>query len=519
MRRFFLWILTAALAVQASAQHAGPKKYGELINVSDAYKHLSILASDEFEGRETGTRGAMKAANYIAGEFEKTGLKAPVNNSYFQPVPLVEKKIEVNSFQVNHVPFQYAEDFYFSGETGASVHVNEIVFAGYGISSNAYDDLKDVDVQGKVVLVINQGEPVTKGISAITKSAKPSEWSLNNAMRIENLQRHKPALILAVNSNVPEILKKYSKYFTEGRMTIREEEKDQTHPASVINITPAIADQLLKRSGKKLKALQAEINDTGKPNSKSVNADFTFSYQVKSREVNASNVLGYLEGGDLKDELLVISAHYDHVGLNPGGVDTVYNGADDDASGTTAVIELARVFAQAKKDGNGPRRSILFLGNTAEEKGLLGSLWYTDNPVFPLPKTITNLNIDMIGRVDSAHLQSPDYCYLIGSDKLSTALHRISEKANAEYTNLILDYKYNADDDPERIYYRSDHYNFAKHNIPIIFYFNGVHEDYHQPGDEIDKINFDLLVKRTKLIFYTAWELVNRDERPAVDVR
>src|SRR5690606_1743667 len=234
MRKFFLWILTAALAVQATAQHADPKKYAELINVSDAYRHLSILASDEFEGRETGTRGAVKAANYIAGEFEKTGLKASVNNSYFQPVPLVEKKIEVNSFRVNSVPFQYAQDFYSSGETGASVHVNEIVFAGYGISSDAYDDLKDIDVQGKVVLVINQGEPVTKGISAITKSAEPSEWAINNAMRIENLQRHKPALILAVNSNVPEILKKYSKYFTEGRMKIREEEEDQIHPASVI---------------------------------------------------------------------------------------------------------------------------------------------------------------------------------------------------------------------------------------------------------------------------------------------
>jgi Zn-dependent M28 family amino/carboxypeptidase len=181
-------------------------------------------------------------------------------------------------------------------------------------------------------------------------------------------------------------------------------------------------------------------------------------------------------------------------------------------------LEIARAFSAAKKDGKGPRRSILFLGNVGEEKGLLGSEWYTDNPVFPLEKTITNLNIDMIGRVDSAHMANPNYCYLIGSDKLSSELHRISEETNAIYTQLSIDYKYNDPKDPEQIYYRSDHYNFAKYGIPIIFYFNGVHEDYHKPGDEVSKINFDILVKRSKLIFYTGWEIANRDKRPTVDV-
>ena len=229
-------------------------------------------------------------------------------------------------------------------------------------------------------------------------------------------------------------------------------------------------------------------------------------------------MLGYLEGSDLKNELLVVSAHYDHVGLNPAGPDKVFNGADDDGSGTTAVLELARTFAKAKKDGKGPRRSILFLAVVGEEKGLLGSEWYSDNPVFPLSNTVTNLNIDMIGRVDPAHKDSADYLYLIGSDKLSTQLHEISENANATYTKLKIDYKYNDPKDPERIYYRSDHYNFAKHGIPIVFYFNGVHEDYHKVSDEISKINFPLLVKRTQLVFHTAWDIVNRDKRPVVDV-
>jgi Zn-dependent M28 family amino/carboxypeptidase len=207
--------------------------------------------------------------------------------------------------------------------------------------------------------------------------------------------------------------------------------------------------------------------------------------------------------------------------MEPEGTpgDRINNGADDDGSGTVGIIEIARAFTQAKKAGKGPKRSILFLGNVGEEKGLLGSEWYSDNPVFPLANTITNLNIDMIGRVDPAHKATPDYCYLIGSDKLSTTLHKISETANATYTKLAIDYKYNDPNDPERIYYRSDHYNFAKHGVPIIFYFNGVHEDYHGVGDEVSKIDFPLLVKRAQLVYYTAWELANRAERPVVDVK
>jgi Zn-dependent M28 family amino/carboxypeptidase len=197
--------------------------------------------------------------------------------------------------------------------------------------------------------------------------------------------------------------------------------------------------------------------------------------------------------------------------------DQIYNGADDDASGTSAVMEIAQAFKLAKQDGNGPKRSVLFINLTAEEKGLFGSMWYVEHPLFPLENTIADLNIDMVGRVDEAHLENPNFIYLIGSDKLSSDLHEISEQANKKYVNLDLDYTYNQEGDPNRFYYRSDHYNFAKNNIPVIFYFNGVHEDYHQPSDTADKIDFDLLQKRTELVFYTAWELANRDERPALN--
>lgn len=230
---------------------------------------------------------------------------------------------------------------------------------------------------------------------------------------------------------------------------------------------------------------------------------------------SSENVVAYIEGSTKPEEVLVLSAHLDHVGVDEQG--NVYNGADDDGSGNVAILEIAEAFNEAVKDGYRPKRSILFLHVTGEEKGLLGSKFYTENPIFPLEQTITNLNIDMIGRVDPAHEDNPDYIYLIGSDMLSTELHQISEKANEEFVNITLDYRYNGKDDPNRFYYRSDHYNFAKHDIPVIFYFNGVHEDYHKITDSPDKIEYDLLERRAKLIFYTAWKLANRDEAPFVD--
>jgi len=245
-------------------------------------------------------------------------------------------------------------------------------------------------------------------------------------------------------------------------------------------------------------------------------AVWSFRLDRDAREFFGANVLGYIPGSDslLKDELVVITAHYDHVGIIDG---EIHNGADDDGSGTVTVLELAQAFAKAVEAGHGPRRSLLLMTVVGEEKGLLGSEWYSDHPVFPLEQTVSNLNIDMIGRVDEAHVDSEPYVYLIGSDKLSTELHEISEAANRENTQLELDYTFNDPDDPNRFYYRSDHYNFAKKNIPVIFYFSGVHEDYHKPGDDTEKIMFDKTATIGQLVFHTAWQLLNQDKRIEVD--
>jgi Zn-dependent M28 family amino/carboxypeptidase len=229
---------------------------------------------------------------------------------------------------------------------------------------------------------------------------------------------------------------------------------------------------------------------------------------------DSDNIWAYIEGSDKPDEVLVISGHYDHVGMKNGNV---YNGADDDGSGTVALLEIAQAFQQAKKEGHGPKRSILFLHVTGEEHGLLGSQYYSENPLFTVANTITDINIDMIGRRDKEHTDTNNYVYLIGADRLSSDLNTICLEANEKYIKMDLDLKYNDPKDPNHFYERSDHYNFAKFGIPSVFLFNGVHADYHQKSDTPDKIEYDALAKRAKLAFTIAWELANRENRPVVD--
>ena len=236
---------------------------------------------------------------------------------------------------------------------------------------------------------------------------------------------------------------------------------------------------------------------------------------IKGQPIATENVVAIIEGKTKPEEYIVISSHLDHEGIKNG---EIYNGADDDGSGTVALLEIAEAFQAAAAEGNGPARSVIFLHVSGEEKGLLGSRYYTDNPLYPLASTVANLNIDMVGRTDpKRESNNRNYVYLIGTDRLSSELHEISEQANEATVKMELDYTYNAADDPNRFYFRSDHYNFAKNNIPVIFYFNGTHADYHKPTDTVEKIEYDLLAQRAQLVFYTAWELANRDQRILVD--
>lgn len=517
MKRTAIWAILMAITVSACAQqNPTAVKYSKLITPEFAKQQLSIIASDDMEGRETGKPGAEKAAKYLAEQYQKLGLLPANKGSYFVNVPLAQRVYSAKRFSINGTFYNYGTDFYYTTTWSepASVSDGSVVFIGYGTP----DELK-TDIYGKIVMMIGDEKPGT-----VTRGRRRG-LSAEKLKIMADIRSHQPSMILSVSAGTAAAIERMNK---EGsRLSIADESREGAvrasdfPPAATFYITPQMADMILRYTRKTYAGLKADV-DNGTVQTQKISANIDVDYSSAMQAVHAVDIVAMIPGSDpkLKDEVLVFSAHYDHIGLNADGPDKVNNGADDDGSGTTGILAIARAFAQAKKDGHSPRRTILFLGNVGEEKGLLGSEYYTDHPVFPLEKTIANLNIDMIGRVGEEYKKSPDsanYVYPIGSAMLSSTLHKIGEAANNTYTHLKLDYKYDDITDPNRFYYRSDHYNFAKHGVPIIFYFNGVHEDYHRPGDEVSKINFPLLAKRAQLVFFTGWELANRDERPVVD--
>jgi hypothetical protein len=376
-----------------------------------------------------------------------------------------------------------------------------LVFAGNGTEQ----DFNQVDIKDKAVFFFSKESSLGMGRS-----------------RSVALAREKGARLILVNNtesaaDFDAVTAQLRALSSGGRPTLAKPSVPVLQSGLAL-ISPAAVEKIMGATKEQLK--KSATPDASKNALKKIKPSFIqYKSEVALRIVKTENVLGYMEGTDKKEELVVVSAHYDHIGVlkNTTAADKINNGADDDGSGTVSVLELARIFAQAKREGKGPRRSILFMTVTGEEKGLLGSSYYTDHPVFPLEKTVVDLNIDMVGRRDALHKDSAPYVYVIGSDKLAADLHTLSEDVNRKNLNMLFDYTYNEQSHPERIYYRSDHWNFAKNNIPIIFYFDGIHEDYHRPGDEVDKIEFDLLAKRAQVIFYTAWEIANQEKRIVPD--
>jgi len=504
-------------------------KFSKAINPDNAYKHLSVLASDAYEGRETGTKGAWMAADYIRDYFKSLGLKAPVNGSYFQKIDLVNVTLKESQVTVNGQPKEYQKDYLVSptliSDKGFTFSSNELVFVGFGIKKDSYNDFAGIDIKGKTVIMFNGGDPTLKPGARIDRAA----YRATLEARAKYFAENNVKAIILIDPAVDRITESTKQTLKNGRVMVKtnaaiEAQKQNDIPR--ISISVALANELLKASNTTVADLQKKIVDSQAPASQVLNVPFSASAAKTETPVRCENVLGYLEGSDpvLKKEVLILTGHYDHIGLetDPNAKDKVNNGADDDGSGTTGVLLMAKAFTDAKKAGKGSKRSILFMTVVGEEKGLWGSEWYSEHPVFPVENTIADLNTDMIGRTGEEYLGKPDsanYIYSVGSKMLSSDLANISEQVNATYTKMKLDYKYDDPKDPEQIYYRSDHYNFAKLGIPIIFYYDGMlQQDYHKPGDEVSKINFPLLAKRAKLTYFTAWELANRAKRPAVDM-
>lgn len=451
------------------------ENYANSITQNDLKKHLTILASDEFEGRETAMPGQKKAASYIADFFKANSIQPGINESYLQNFPVDVKdpsKIEV---KINDSKVEFLKDYFYLGNVMDTLINTEIIDVNYGIKDSSRNDYKDFDIKDKVVLIKN----------GIPNDSIDSKWeNKRNKIKLAKELGAIGVIIRFENEIYLPQLERVKLFISEPNMQMHNKGLPRSKEIPVLYISEAFASNLKQNNS-------IEIH--------------TETNQILSSD----NVLGFIEGTDLKDELVIVTAHYDHLGYDNG---EVCNGADDDGTGTVSVLEIAQAFQLAKNEGKGPRRSMLFMTVSGEEKGLWGSKYYTDNPVYPLENTVVDLNIDMVGRTDEHHDNS-NYVYLIGADRISLDLDKISTLINNKYIHFNLDYTYNMPNDPNQFYYRSDHYNFAKNDIPVVFYFSGVHEDYHKPTDDVDKIDFEKLERTAKLVFYTAWEIANRTER------
>jgi hypothetical protein len=489
--------------------------------------YLRYLASDDLEGREATFAGQRMAADFIASVFESYGLEPAVDeSSYFQKFNLIrirpgdESVIFVKNTETTeeYIITGHGESFLLFGLRDAASITAPVVFANYGIISEELNlnDYADIDAGGKIVVVLD-GDPTHK---EDTVSTRRSRLWFNNTKVAAARQHGAVALLVIADTSRGNTIATYrndlADLFTKGSFSLSDSDRPG-FPMGFID---------LKTAGLLLGDTQPDISykdgETGHEflYSRSFQvegSEITLFYDVTRDFRETENVIGLLPGSDplLRDEYIIITAHYDHLGIRTA-TGEIFNGADDNASGTAGILELARIFSDQRSD---IRRSLLFIAFTAEEKGLLGSRYYTDNPVVPLEQTIVNLNLDMIGRVDFRYSGREDtnYVYIIGSDRLSADLHSINERALALVPEITADYRYNESNDPNRFYFRSDHYNFIRHNIPAIFYFTGTHEDYHMPTDTADKIDFDRMETILRLIYATAWKLMETETRPLPD--
>lgn len=479
----------------------------ESITANDMSAHLHFLASPELEGRETSFRGQKVAARYIATVFQKLGLK-PIGDegSYFQHFDLeaikisAESKIDLLTKQGDKT-FSIRKNFLTSITSDTSVTA-PVVFIGY--QDARLDSAGEELIKGKIVLAL-AGKRTQAHDTTVS-------WN-RRSLFLRQFPGSVATLVVLPESGAGSIEKlapQFADQLNKGQIRLPGRAPRRPFVASLTYyISSQMAGELLKTANRNL----SEVREAAYRDSlfRPINLDqanLRIESKMDREKKQSENVIGLLEGRDpkLKDEIVIFTGHYDHLGITSDG--TIYYGADDDGTGTTTVLELAEAFVSNPVR---PKRSLVFMTVAGEEKGLLGSEYYTSHPIIPLAKTVANLNTDMIGRVDKKHEDSKNenYTYVIGSDKISTELDSILRVANKEGEHLELDYTFNNDKDPNQFYRRSDHFNFAKNGVPIVFFFTGVHADYHRPTDTVDKILFDRMAKIGKLIYYTGWKVAN----------
>ncbi|MDZ7772745.1 MAG: M28 family peptidase [Balneolaceae bacterium] len=523
---------------------AGPTErllsYQELITEEYLRPRLTAFSHDSMEGRETGTRGLRMAADYLAREYRELGLQ-PVgdNNSYFQHFELnatrtdsavyvvrdttgsrvLSRSVAAPGSRARFVPA-------FGGGTDVS---GEVVFAGFGVNDpeRGVQHLEGASLQDKWVMVYEDIPGVVEGDTLLSPD-------IDSRSRFRSLLNEAGArgVLLIPGMSAAEFEESAAEEAVgygepQGmRLAYRDRGSENGSMGPALNVVhPVLAAEMLGLEGEGAlrshhdRLLEEIAGFRARPTGYSLEQNF----HTSTVTVPTKNVAAFLEGGDpeLKDEVVVLTSHYDHVGIGQPDEngDRIYNGADDDGSGTIGLLNVARALAEARDDGLRPQRSILFLNVAGEEKGLLGSRYYSDHPIFPIEKTVTNLNVDMIGRVDRQQEEQgvSDYTYIIGGRIISSDLARLLEEANERSGKLVLSDRYNDLRDPNQFYRRSDHWNFGRLGVPFVFFFTGVHEDYHRPSDEVHKIRFDMLVRRTQTIYASAVLVANSEDPPVVD--
>src|SRR5260221_9408712 len=546
-------LLTLSLALPATfAQRKSPKPTSaaatttargvDTISAAQLKNYLSFIASDEMEGRDTPSRGLDTTAKFIAMNLERWGFKPAGDDGTFMQHIVLRRDIldgAHSSAEINGQKFNYGEDFLPNAVGGTLT--GPLVYVGHGwvVKSKNIDAYKGVDVKDKVIVIFGEGLPQGLTRADIPAGKMGEDWS-SPALYA---QQHGAKGVLAIADYGMLLRWDQQRQRLGGPAPRPQVEKfmTQTGPTvPLIWISPRMATALLqgeRYSAGALMAYGSGIAPTsvtvpnGPPVTITLPLEFnasknvTFTVAARSEKALTQNIVAVWEGGDpvLKSEYVAVGAHYDHIGIcAPGTADPICNGADDDGSGTTALLGMAEAISHAKQR---PKRSVLFVWHCGEEKGLWGSQYFTDYPTIPLDRIVTQLNIDMIGRSkkegdtnpSNAELSGPNEIYVIGSKMMSTELGELSERVNKSYLNLQYDLRYDDPADPNRFFFRSDHFNYARKGIPIIFFFDGVHEDYHRPGDEPQKIDYEKMEKVAGTIYMTQWEVASLPVRPKVD--